>query len=696
MCVKKNTQCLNDGGNCTYQWAQVVRAYWESQTRAFEVRSCFPSRSSNVRALLSLVISVAIIFQPYALLANSDLSNPASNTSPSNDVSVERPYDASRDDTENLGGLVGDMSPQEQLPWTEVELKRAAGLPELDLEIARDQEALQQSQYTSDEENIAGIVEELEGLITTIRSRHAILRNSLSSEELFERVKKRNQESVIIENEFGRAKINWVNVGAKGEGVIPSYVYKLEPKSGESFTTITYDPREVDPETNAHLKQYISRIIVNRQKDVILLAVRDGEIVGADIQTRGSPISPRRVRHWVRATLKAPTKDDVRFSFKSAGLDAMATLVAFTFASLGALISGIDLPSIDNILKVSGFTMGYSLLIAVLYNTVREIITRGSRLAQLVKGALIVGMPFNLLVKIANGEPGEGLDAINPYTEKGMKALKDSTMVLLFSQWAKTFRNDIDRVRTDTRQNEGHQEYRVPFTQRKIKTNNGKRFESQILLRIPSMIIKMLGLIGLGSYEVVMGPGVVAAQLGLDMETGLGKAMNQFNSVFDSGDFLTMGLVVVFFYIAVQQSIKHNHVDKDKMKAKWDRFLKIVLSPVTVPINVAKGLSLAVTNPQKAYEYLSDYVLGLENWLKRKKGSRKPNIKRKKISTGSAIEVIQEELNNRNGAVYMRKSVYNSLSLEDRELADLYIDVGELIVIEKSCGEALIPHRDAS
>ncbi len=371
----------------------------------------------------------------------------------------------------------------------------------------------------------------------------------------------------------GESKINWVSTEDK-KSQVPAqhkeaFILKIDLYSAPHLAFIVYDPRQISPETNPHLQKYIARIHVNRDQHVILLGVRDGQLVTALGETLPSHKishkvlqSPKAFRNnlrnigkwwgekW-RAVWVPPSLNDV----------SLATAAAITNATTAGMTIGIQYltnqamntqgPQADP--KVMALSFGFAMFFGVFNNTYLEWTTKGSHFTQYLK-SFTSTLPYNLWALTLAGQ------SINPLTVDGRMGWATAIGVGVLANMVKPPMNKAWRIRNDKRVMTDNFSIPIPFSQKTIGLSKS-RAQYQIIYRQIFEVPKLLALLGLGVFSVKF-----------------------LNTTIDGGDILLLASGAAWYRYALYQAEKHNHRDQVQLRRAWNA----MVYPVTESLGILK------------------------------------------------------------------------------------------------------------
>ncbi|MCB0392971.1 MAG: hypothetical protein KDD25_00335 [Bdellovibrionales bacterium] len=424
----------------------------------------------------------------------------------------------------------------------------------------------------SAEADAVSAAEKIKIMLAAVTQRHKELEAEHGPEQVLEWAQKKIKKYVMVNVPgIGHAKINWV----KNENDKPVIIYKLELDQHPDVATVVYDPEEISPDESKHLRLYIDRIYMNVRQNIFLLGAKDGEIQKGQAMAKPVPFSGRWWSAWWNATMKLPTWSDVKYGFTSSLTDTLGLGIALGIKFAAAKM-GFDSEPINNIGVLVAVTIGYGTLIGSFSNFYREWVTRSpyktnffNKISQVFK-SMLFGFPFNSLVQWGNSPAlqnyspidaiqngnflshtaetlSDSMDSMSVTSEQGQQNHLNSIFNLVFSNWAKSYRNDAYRVRKDQRVNTEPRTLRIPFTGKTITIKDWANFEYQILFRQVFFVPKMLGLLGLQTFAMKVA--------GIEL---------------DGGDFMLMATVPGILYYALSQARKHHHKDEKVLQKEWN------------------------------------------------------------------------------------------------------------------------------
>lgn len=419
-----------------------------------------------------------------------------------------------------------------------------------------------------------------------------------------------NEHKRLTFAQSGESKINWVSTEDKRAEISTEHkealILKITLHSAPHLAFLVYDPREISPETNPHLRKYIARIHTERKQAVILLGIRDGELAVAS----GESVPSLKVlndmgkwwkQRWI-AVWNPPKLHDLSLGIVAGTANAISAGIATRLQSLlnqSTLMEGLQTdpkeigylfnepitlealsaqgPQTDP--KLMGLSFAFALFFGYFNNTYAEWTTKGHVVAQYIKNYTST-LPYNLLaLTFVDGA------SINPLTPQGRVGWATAIGVGVLSNILKVPMNKAWRIRNHKRVNTGKYSIPIPFSNKRIGILPKSRTEMQVFRQIFE-VPKLLALLGFGVYSV------------------------QFlNATIDGGDLLFLASGLAWYRYALSQAEKHDHRDQVQLRRAWDN----IVSPVRETLSIlrdflAKGPRAGAARAWLAGEYIDTEI----------------------------------------------------------------------------------------
>ncbi len=502
-----------------------------------------------------------------------------------------------------------ELSPEanaEELPNTDERIDD----PEVVKERIRVQEELFKTSEASLTNELQPIVEDLRTFLPVAIEHLSEKVSTYGREEVLEWAKGYTEHKRLTFGEVGESKINWVSTEDK-KAEIPAphneaFILRLTLYSAPHLAFLVYDPREVSPETNPHLQKYIARIHTERKQSVILLGVRDGQLVEAS----GEATPPLRVlsdmgRWWGqrwKAVWVPPNINDSSLAVATSIANTASTGIAIGAQYLTSqmtqqfqdnpqsIVMGdlLNEPILLNIMsvggpyidpKVMGLSFGYTLLLGIFINTYLKWVTKGPSIAQYFKNYTST-LPFNLLaLTFVDGV------SINPLTPEGRIGWATAIGVGVLANMVKVPMNKTWRILSNKRVLTGNYSIPIPFSDRSIDISKS-RTHYQIFYRQIFEIPKLLALLGLSVFSI-----------------------EYVNAMIDAGDVLLLASLVSWYRYALYQAEKHNHRSQVQLRRTWNAMVFPIRESLGIlKDTLTKGPRAGVDRSRLAVEYMNSEI----------------------------------------------------------------------------------------
>lgn len=497
-----------------------------------------------------------------------------------------------------------------------------------DPEVVKERLRVQEELFKTSE---ASLTNELQPIVEDLRTFLPIAIEHLSEkvstygrEEVLEWAKGYTEHKRLTFGEVGESKINWVSTEDK-KAEVPvlhneALILRLTLYSAPHLALLVYDPRDINPETNPHLRKYIARIHTERKQSVILLGVRDGQLVEAS----GESVPSLRIsfnslqsaenfrnnlkdmgRWWGqrwKAVWVPPNINDSSLAVATSIANTASTGVAIgaqyltsqmtqnfqdnpQSIAIGDLmnepillnIMSVGGPHIDP--KVMGLSFGYTLLLGIFINTYLEWVTKGHSIAQYFKNYTST-LPFNLLaLTFVDGV------SINPLTPEGRIGWATAIGVGVLANMVKVPMNKAWRILSNKRVLTGNYSIPIPFSDRTIDISKS-RTHYQIFYRQIFEIPKLLALLGLSVFSI-----------------------EYINATIDAGDVLLLASLVSWYRYALYQAEKHNHRSQVQLRRTWNAMVFPIRESLGIlKDTLTKGPRAGVERSRLAVEYMNSEI----------------------------------------------------------------------------------------